>query len=44
MQFVQDALIPQLVERPANGSDLDIRVVSAYLNQCTAEAQEVICA
>ena len=41
IKFVQDTLIPQLVEKAANGSDLDIRVISAYLNQCTAEAQEV---
>jgi len=41
IKFVQDTLIPQLVEKAAHGSDLDIRVISAYLNQCTAEAQEV---
>ena len=41
IKFVQDTLIPQLVEKASNGSDLDIRVISAYLNQCTAEAQEV---
>ena len=29
----------QLIERPKNGSDLDVRVIAAYLNQCTAEAQ-----
>ena len=29
----------QLVERPKDGSDLDVRVIAAYLNQCTAEAQ-----
>ena len=32
-------LIRQLIERPKNGSDLDVRVIAAYLNQCTAEAQ-----
>merc|ERR1719507_2135786 len=41
MKFVQDTLLPQLIERPKNGSDLDVRVIAAYLNQCTAEAQEV---
>jgi len=41
IKFVQDTLIPQLVEKAGAGSDLDIRVISAYLNQCTAEAQEV---
>jgi len=41
MTFVKDTLIPQLLERPGEGSDLDTRVICAYLNQCTAEAQEV---
>lgn len=41
INFVKDTLIPQLIEKPVSGSDLDIRVVAAYLNQCTAEAQEV---
>ena len=35
IKFVQDTLIPQLVEKAGAGSDLDIRVISAYLNQCT---------
>lgn len=39
--FVKDTLIPQLMEQPLDGSDLDLRVISAYLNQCTAESQEV---
>ena len=34
-----NALLLQLGERPKNGSDLDVRVIAAYLNQCTAEAQ-----
>ena len=39
---MQGNLIPQLVDAPKNyGTDLDVRVISAYLNQCTAEAQEV---
>jgi len=41
INFVKDTLIPQLSDKPVNGSDLDVRVVAAYLNQCTAEAQEV---
>ena len=28
IKFVQDTLIPQLVEKAAHGSDLDIRVIS----------------
>lgn len=38
--FVKDTMLPQLVEKPVQGSDLDIRVIAAYLHQCTAEAQE----
>ena len=41
IRFVKDTLVPQLVEKTRDGSDLDIRVIAAYLNQCTAEAQEV---
>ena len=41
IQFVKDHLAPQLSQKPPDGSDLDVRVVAAYLNQCTAEAQEV---
>ena len=41
IHFVKGTLIPQLLEKPMEGSDLDLRVISAYLNQCTAEAQEV---
>ena len=36
---MKDTLTPQLLERPGEGTDLDSRVISAYLNQCTAEAQ-----
>jgi len=39
--FVQDNLLPQLVEKGPDGGDLDIRVISAYLLKCKAEAQEV---
>ena len=41
INFVKDTLVPQLAEKSQDGSDLDIRVIGAYLNQCTAEAQEV---
>jgi hypothetical protein len=41
IQFVQDTLLAQLDEKASDGGDLDGRVVTAYLNQCTAEAQEV---
>ena len=41
VKFVQDTLLPQLTERGGDGSDLDGRVCTAYMNQCTAEAQEV---
>lgn len=39
--FIQDNLLPQLIEKGPDGGDLDIRVIAAYLNQCKAEAQEV---
>jgi len=39
--FLQDTLLPQMIEKAPDGSDLDIRVIAAYLNQCKAEAQEV---
>ncbi|QQP41139.1 Uncharacterized protein FKW44_015418, partial [Caligus rogercresseyi] len=41
LSFVQDVLLPQLVETPESESDLDPKVLVAYLNQCMAEAQEV---
>ncbi|XP_012251256.2 BRO1 domain-containing protein BROX-like isoform X1 [Athalia rosae] len=39
--FVQIEFLPQLANPPVLGSDLDPRVINAYINQCTAEAQEV---
>ncbi|XP_026668981.1 BRO1 domain-containing protein BROX-like isoform X2 [Ceratina calcarata] len=39
--FVQTEFLPQLAEPSPLGSDLDPRVINAYVNQCTAEAQEV---
>ena len=41
VKFVQETLLPQLLEKGADGGDLDGRVTTAYINQCTAEAQEV---
>lgn len=38
--FVQTEFLPQLANPPPLGSDLDPRVLNAYVNQCTAEAQE----
>ncbi|XP_023236415.1 BRO1 domain-containing protein BROX-like isoform X1 [Centruroides sculpturatus] len=38
---VQEKYIGQLLQKPDPGSDLDNKVVQAYINQCTAEAQEV---
>ena len=40
--FVQTEFLPQLNSPPPLGSDLDPRVINAYINQCTAEAQEGI--
>ena len=37
--IVQDTLVTQLQEKAAEGGDLDGRIITAYLNQCTAEAQ-----
>lgn len=39
--FVQTEFLPQLSNPPPLGSDLDPRIINAYINQCTAEAQEV---
>ncbi|XP_012277681.1 BRO1 domain-containing protein BROX [Orussus abietinus] len=39
--FVQTEFLPQLANPPPLGSDLDPRIINAYINQCTAEAQEV---
>lgn len=38
--FVQTDFLPQLTDPPSLASDLDARVLNAYINQCTAEAQE----
>lgn len=39
-QFVQKRFLPLLREKSRDGGDLDPRVVRAYMDQCTAEAQE----
>ncbi|XP_066588369.1 BRO1 domain-containing protein BROX-like [Prorops nasuta] len=39
--FIQTEFLPQLNDPPTLESDLDPRVLNAYINQCTAEAQEV---
>merc|ERR1711990_1004497 len=41
IKFVQETLVTQLSEKSVDGGDLDGRVCTAYINQCTAEAQEV---
>merc|ERR1719414_779200 len=41
VKFVQDTLLAQLIEKSDDGGDMDGRVTTAYINQCTAEAQEV---
>ncbi|XP_075556006.1 BRO1 domain-containing protein BROX-like [Dermacentor variabilis] len=38
---MKDKYVGQLRQQPVPGSDLDSRVSTAYINQCTAEAQEV---
>ncbi|XP_069677510.1 BRO1 domain-containing protein BROX-like isoform X1 [Periplaneta americana] len=40
-KLVESEFGPKLTERQLEGGDLDPRVMSAYLTQCTAEAQEV---
>jgi len=39
-QLVQREFLPKLNEKAREGGDLDARVVRAYLDQATAEAQE----
>lgn len=41
LTFMQDHYNGQLLEKSPEGSDLDPHVMTAYINQCTAEAQEV---
>ncbi|XP_064484216.1 BRO1 domain-containing protein BROX-like [Ornithodoros turicata] len=40
-QSMKDKYVGQLREQPVPGSDMDLHVTSAYISQCTAEAQEV---
>jgi hypothetical protein len=39
-RLIECEFIPKLTERQMEASDLDPRVISAHLTQCTAEAQE----
>lgn len=39
--YVKENLVGKLMETPGKGTDLDARVLAAYIHQCTAEAQEV---
>jgi hypothetical protein len=39
-KLIECDFCPKLTERQMEGGDLDQRVTSAYLTQCTAEAQE----
>lgn len=41
LKYAQDEWVDKLLESPTSGSDSDPRVHTAYLNQATAEAQEV---
>lgn len=41
LQCAQNDWVPHLLQQPEPGSDTDPRVHTAYLNQATAEAQEV---
>ncbi|XP_037089251.1 BRO1 domain-containing protein BROX-like isoform X2 [Pollicipes pollicipes] len=41
MKAVHDRYIGQLLEESVKEGDCDTRVITAYMNQCTAEAQEV---
>ncbi|KAG7154059.1 BRO1 domain-containing protein BROX-like [Homarus americanus] len=41
LKYVQEEWVNKLLETPPAGSDSDPRVHTAYLNQATAEAQEV---
>ncbi|XP_071447291.1 BRO1 domain-containing protein BROX-like [Hetaerina americana] len=40
-KFVEDFYLPRLIEKPMAGSDLDPRILKAYVHQSIAEAQEV---
>lgn len=39
-EVVQKKFLPLLREKSRDGGDLDPRVIRAYKDQCTAEAQE----
>jgi hypothetical protein len=39
-KLIEHEFSPKLVEKQMEAGDLDPKVISAYLTQCTAEAQE----
>lgn len=39
--LIKNELVAQLIVQPEKGTDLDPRVLDTYIEQCTAEAQEV---
>lgn len=41
LSYVQTHWLEQLLGKPVPGSDMDTRVISAYITTCQAEAQEV---
>lgn len=38
---IQTQWLEQLLEKPTPGSDVDQRVISAYITTCQSEAQEI---
>ena len=40
LTWKQNELVAQLIETPEKAADLDPRVLDAYIQECTAEAQE----
>lgn len=42
LTFLQETLVPKLIDSFESGTDTDTRVLDAYIKQCTAEAQEGI--
>ncbi|KAK2162932.1 hypothetical protein LSH36_89g03014 [Paralvinella palmiformis] len=39
--YIKENLVARLMDSPEKGSDLDSRILAAYISQCTAEAQEI---
>ena len=40
MCLIQDDVAHRLIEHPEMAADLEVRTLTAYIHQCTAEAQE----